>query len=118
MSAPGTTPGPWEVQTPMGDNAPWIVRAGLQSYEWEPIATLGDEFVTNTAQKRIMADANLMGASQALYDALAAELADLMIDRSWAETSDLDRLIQRCERIERALAQASPRPKGKPYEQR
>lgn len=36
------TPGPWEVQTPMGDGAPWIVQSGKQAYEWEAIAALGD----------------------------------------------------------------------------
>lgn len=68
------TRGPWEMQTPMGDNAPWIVRSGLQCYEWEPIATLGDVFKdlkpNSAAQKRILADAHLIAAGPTMYDAL------------------------------------------------
>jgi hypothetical protein len=73
----------------MGDNAPWIVRSGLQSYEWEPIATLGDAFKdlkpNSAAQKRILADAELMAASPALYEALDG-LKDIL-DRAESNAS-------------------------------
>lgn len=32
------TPGPWTIETPMGEETPWIVEAGKQSYEWRCIA--------------------------------------------------------------------------------
>lgn len=32
------TQGPWTVETPMGDETPWIVEAGKASYEWRTIA--------------------------------------------------------------------------------
>lgn len=32
------TPTPWEVETPMGDETPWIVEAGLEAYQWRCIA--------------------------------------------------------------------------------
>ena len=47
-----------------------------------------------------------MAASGALYDALEAELAELIYDIRWAEASDLARLIKRRERMEAALALA------------
>lgn len=32
------TPLPWEVETPMGDDTPWIVETGKEAYEWRMIA--------------------------------------------------------------------------------
>jgi hypothetical protein len=34
----GHTATPWEVETPMGDETPWIVEAGLEAYQWRCIA--------------------------------------------------------------------------------
>lgn len=52
------------------------------------------------------ANAHLIAASPALYDALSAELQDIEQDIAWADGSDLQRLIERRERAEAALAQA------------
>ncbi len=38
------TSGPWDVETPMGDESPWIVQAGKPTHEWRCIAMLdGDD---------------------------------------------------------------------------
>jgi hypothetical protein len=69
------TPGPWAVETPMGESAPWIVQDGKQAYEWEPIATLGDCTEDDLpkrskAQKTIEANARLIAAAPELLEAL------------------------------------------------
>lgn len=43
MSGAGHTPGPWEVEDPLGNGAGdalWIVQAGLQSYQWNALAVV------------------------------------------------------------------------------
>ncbi len=72
-------PGPWEVETPMGDSSPWIVESGKQAFEWEPIATLGDCLENDlpprsAAQRRIEANARLIAAAPCILAALEALL--------------------------------------------
>ncbi len=69
------TPGPFEVQNPMGsDVGLWIVQAGLQAYEWSCIAIVprddeksGKHFITKSEQD---ANANLFAASPELLQML------------------------------------------------
>ena len=71
------TPGPWAWETPMGENCPWIVQAGKEAFEWEPIATLGDCLEDGPSRRskafrRIQADARLIAAAPDLLEALEA----------------------------------------------
>lgn len=69
---PKHTPGPWTIETPMGDENPWIVEAGKQAYEFRCIAIIpcerdGDEIPIPEAR----ANAALMVAAP---DLLAAAM--------------------------------------------
>jgi hypothetical protein len=74
------TPGPFEVQDPMGsDVGLWVVQAGLEAYEWSCIAIVprdedrsGKHFITKAEQK---ANAELLAAAPDLLVALKAMLA-------------------------------------------
>jgi hypothetical protein len=74
------TPGPFEVQDPMGsDVGLWIVQAGLEAYEWSCIAIVprdddrsGKHFITKAEQK---ANAELFGAAPLLLDTLRQQKA-------------------------------------------
>lgn len=103
MSAPGTTPGPWVIKPSLRYDGQWYIGIG----QWDGEYFDGMQIaVLPGCYTEAEADAHLIAASPALYDALEAELYDLEEDRRWAETPDLARIIARCERIERALAQA------------
>lgn len=75
MSAIKHTPGPFEVQNPMGDDIGlWIVQAGLEAYEWSCIAIVcrdddrsGKHFITKAEQK---ANADLFAAATEMLAAL------------------------------------------------
>ena len=68
------TPGPFEVQDPMGsDVGLWVVQAGLEAYEWSCIAIVcrdddrtGKHFITKAEQK---ANADLFAAAPEMLEA-------------------------------------------------
>ena len=74
------TPGPFEVQDPMGDDEGlWIVQAGLQAYEWSCIAIVprdddksGKHFITKREQ---YANAALFADAPAMLEALRQQRA-------------------------------------------
>lgn len=78
------TPGPFEVQNPLGDDEGlWIVQAGLKAYEWSTIAIVcrdedrgGKHFITKAEQK---ANADLFAASDDMLEALR-ELSNALDD--------------------------------------
>lgn len=70
------TPGPWELQDPMGDEELWVVEQGRQPYDWRCIATVaivGGEIgdITPTEGN---ANARLIAAAPDLLAALEAHL--------------------------------------------
>lgn len=71
------TPGPWCIETPMGEDTPWIVEAGKQSYEWHCIAMVPvsqdneDDLPVPVAK----ANARLIAAAPEMLAALKAILA-------------------------------------------
>lgn len=85
------TPGPFEVQNPMGsDVGLWIVQAGLEAYEWSCIAIVprdddrsGKHFITKAEQK---ANARLFAAAPELL--AVAKMVAALSDR-WGEQGEL-----------------------------
>lgn len=71
------TPGPFEVQDPMGsDDGLWVVQAGLEAFEWSCIAIVcrdedrsGAHFITKAEQAE---NAQLFAAAPDLLEALKA----------------------------------------------
>lgn len=69
------TPGPFEVQDPMGSaDGFWIVQSGLEAYEWSCIAIVcrdedrsGKHFITKAEQK---ANADMFAAAPEMMEAL------------------------------------------------
>lgn len=45
------TPTPWCVETPMGDETPWIVEAGKETYEWRCIAMVSSDDPINSEDR-------------------------------------------------------------------
>lgn len=73
------TAGPWVVETPMGDECPWIVEAGKQPWERRCIAQVPAEDPVNDEDKdpvapisiqEAMANARLIAAAPAMLKAL------------------------------------------------
>lgn len=81
------TPGPWEIETPMGDETPWIVQAGAQPYEWDALAmipTTGDG-----SSPHALANARLIAAAPELLEALREGLGQMPgFDDSYCEVCD------------------------------
>lgn len=69
------TPGPWTIETPMGDDDPWIVEAGKQSYEWHCIAIVpcGQEDEDDLPVVEARANARLIASAPTLSAALERE---------------------------------------------
>lgn len=82
MSHSKHTPGPWDVEDPMGaDVGLWIVQSGLETYQWSCIAmvTCDDDEVRKPDVRFIdedeqRANARLIAAAPKLKGALAAML--------------------------------------------
>ena len=74
----------------MGESNPWIVEAGKQAYEWEPIATLGngddDLPPRSKAQRTINANANLIAAAPEMRAAIRDFL--FALDRGYLDCKD------------------------------
>lgn len=80
MSKIAHTPGPWEIQDPMGEDL-WIVQAGLEAFEWTRIASVAtddsedamDRGASRPISKRERAaNARLIAAAPDLLAALKA----------------------------------------------
>lgn len=71
------TPGPFTIETPMGDDDPWIVEAGKQSHEWHCLAIIpaGDE-EDELPRPVALANARLFAAAPDML-ALLRELIDI-----------------------------------------
>jgi len=92
MSESKHTPGPFEVQDPMGSaDGLWIVQAGLEAYEWSCIAIVtrdedrsGKHFITKAEQN---ANAALFAAAPTLLQAVKGllEATELGLPRAFAE---------------------------------
>lgn len=66
----GHTPGPFEVQDPMG-NSLWIMEAGKEVHEWCPLAVLYfPEQRGDIPRKQVIANADLFAASSDMLAAL------------------------------------------------
>lgn len=113
------TPGPWEWQTPMGEHCPWIVQAGKQAYEWEPIATLGDctedgPSPRSKAFQRVQADARLIAAAPDLLAALQAfNVTEANIVSGTADTLTIRVPIAVIQQAASAIAKALGQEAGK-----
>ena len=71
MAEPKWTPGPWAIETPMGDE-PWIVEAGKASHEWHCLALVPEDEDLPGIEKE--ANARLISTAPELYLALNALL--------------------------------------------
>lgn len=100
-----TTPGPWEVENPMGEEIGLsIVQAGLKTYEWEFIAmvcqsTAGDErmgrqrFISRKEQK---ANAHLIAAAPELLECLK-DARSKLADPNAIDLAYIDEVIAKAE---------------------
>nr|WP_313010796.1 hypothetical protein [Brucella intermedia] len=66
------TKGPWDWETPLGDDCYSIVQAGLKSYEWQFIAHVhvGIPAEGMMPRQEALANARLIAAAPDLYEAL------------------------------------------------
>ena len=62
----GHTPGSWCIETPMGDDQPWIVQSGLKTYEWDCIALCYWETDSKVTRKTFNANLELIAAAPTL----------------------------------------------------
>lgn len=78
MSKPAFTPGPWSIETPLGDAAYSIVQSGLQPYEWQFIAhvPVGTPAEGMMPRYEARANARAIAAVPDMVEALCA-LADV-----------------------------------------
>ncbi|KAB2792569.1 hypothetical protein F9K96_05350 [Brucella anthropi] len=68
------TPGPWEWETPLGDDCYSIVQAGLDAHKWRFIAhiSVGKLEEGEFPRRQCKANANLIAAAPDLYEVVDA----------------------------------------------
>lgn len=73
MNKVSHTPGPWSIETPMGDEVPWIVEADKPTHEWHCIAMVpcnGDEDEDALPLAEAEANLRLIASAPELYRAV------------------------------------------------
>jgi len=75
------TPGPWEWETPLGDDCYSIVQAGVETHKWQFIAhiSVGKPEEGEFPRRQCKANAQLIAAAPELYEALYRLVRDCEI---------------------------------------
>jgi hypothetical protein len=107
------TPGPWTIETPMGDDLPWLVQADKPTYEWRCIAQLSlEEDVDDIPRDEALWNLHLMSAAPEMYKALCdwLSMAETAIRDYGVTPSRKEQAVLAQAREAIAKAEASPRP--------
>lgn len=74
------TPGPWEIEDPLGPETIWIVEAGKETHEWRAIAMLPASMPDDAEEHPLLmperdANARLIAAAPDMLEALRLHAA-------------------------------------------